>query len=272
MRIVSPLAPAILAVFILLLPVPAAAWSELDIGLDFQAFDAPIKSDRGDSKIVVLRIDPKFYEFRLLCAEGEDVLPMPVYEWAEKYGLVAVINASMYLKDGLTSTGYMRNARYVNNPTVNKRFGSFLLFDPNKPGLPSVQLIDRHFHDWEGLLKEYNSVVQNFRMLSADRRNLWSEERERASVAAVAQDGEGRILFLHAKSPYTVHDFNECVLSLPLDVRGMMYVEGGPEAAMYVTTPSFSEGWGGMYSIGFYKNQDNVFYSVPNVLGVVRKP
>ena len=37
---------------------------------------------------------------------------------------MAAINASMYLPDGVTSTGYMRQDDYINNKRLVRRFGA----------------------------------------------------------------------------------------------------------------------------------------------------
>ena len=262
----------LLFVSALLFPSGAEAysWQLLEPGLELRIFD--LQGEEGtarDSSVVAVRFSPEHYSLRLLCARGESVPPMPAYKWSQSFNLSVVINASMYLKDGFTSTGFMRNARYVNNSHVNPRFGSFLLFDPLKRNLPPVRLIDRKFHDWKSLITDYSSVVQNFRMLSASRENLWKPGGEATSIACVGMDTRGRVLFILSRKPHTVHDFNEILLSLPLNLTGAMYVEGGPEAQLYVSTPNFEKGWSGMYGLNMFNDKSPTFLAVPNVLAAV---
>lgn len=42
------------------------AWQKIDDGLLFAEVASPLKSDYGDSKITLLKIDPKYYDFRLI--------------------------------------------------------------------------------------------------------------------------------------------------------------------------------------------------------------
>lgn len=79
----------------------------------------------------------------------------------------------MYLPDGVTSTGYLRTGETVNNGRVVSKFGAFFVAGPDSPDLPGADLLDRSTDDWENLLPHYTMVVQNYRMISSDRRLLW---------------------------------------------------------------------------------------------------
>ena len=111
-------------------------------------------------------------------------------------------------------------------------------------------------------------------MVACNGANVWSRSDKRWSIACLAQDGLGKVLFLHARSPLSVHDFIDTVKALPLDVARAMYLEGGPEATLYVNA---SGGDGrveierfGSYETGFNENDDNaVAWPLPNVLGIV---
>ena len=81
-----------------------AAWRELEPGLLFGEFQL----HESEAQLTALRIDPQRFDF-VLCARSLDGgPPRTLSQWGEQYGLAAAINASMYLPDGLTSTGYMR--------------------------------------------------------------------------------------------------------------------------------------------------------------------
>lgn len=45
------------------------AWQKIDDGLLFAEVVVPVKSDYGDSKITILKIDPAYFEFRLISAK-----------------------------------------------------------------------------------------------------------------------------------------------------------------------------------------------------------
>ena len=140
--------------------------------------------------------------------------------------LAAAINASMYLPDGSTSTGYMRHGEHVNNPRIAGRFGAFLWPGQNGWGLPRAAIIDRDMPDWRKILEDYDLVVQNYRMINSKGAFSGRPAARLYSISAVAQDGKGRILFLHSRSPVEAYSFAQQLLHLPPDVRTVMYVEG----------------------------------------------
>lgn len=248
----------------------ADVWRELEPGLELAELVPEGQPVRY--AIAVLRMDPARWALRLYCAEDRGVDPMTVEQWADRHGLAAAINASMYLReDTLRSTGYMRSGSYVNNPVINARFGAFLAFGPRRQGLPPAQIVDRYAQDWETLIQGYGSVVQNYRMLSVEQENQWPEGQEAHSIAAVGMDRAGRVLFIHSREPYSVHDFTEVLLRLPVDVYNAMYVEGGPEAGLFVNAGGYTGRWMGSWDEGtFLADSNHRFWSVPNVIGVAR--
>ncbi len=90
------------------------------------------------------------------------------------------------------------------------------------------------------------------------------------SAAALAVDGEGRVLFIHARSPWDMHDFIVNLQKLPLGIVRAMYLEGGPEASLAVQTGGVSYVAVGSYETGFNENDANTRqWELPNVIGVM---
>jgi phosphodiester glycosidase len=248
-------------------------WRLLGPGLEVGEFRAPHPSDVGDSRIVVVRIDPRHHEFRLLNAKGLGRARAPtVKEWVESYGLVGAINASMYREDHLTSVAFMRNGDDVNNErwTMDK---AVFAAGPDDPSLPEVQIIDRSCQDLEGLKGHYRILAQNIRMLDCAGRNTWAPQDKRWSTASVGTDDAGRVLFIHCRSPFSTHDFIDILRALPLRLQRLMYVEGGPEASLFVRwAGKDAVSRVGSFETGFRLddlNQD--FWPLPNVIGFVAK-
>lgn len=148
-------------------------WKKLDKGLEMARFETPLKSPVCDYPITVLKIDPTLYEFRLISASEHGGSPKTAKAWAEQFDLAAAINASMYTQDHKTSTGLMRNYAHTNNNAVNPRFGAFMAFNPKDKTLPSVRIIDRYSENWKYLIKQYRTMIQNYRMTSPEGKNLW---------------------------------------------------------------------------------------------------
>jgi hypothetical protein len=106
-------------------------------------------------------------------------------------------------------------------------------------------------------------------MTSADRRILWSPGGPHYSISAVAQDGDGRILFLHCRQPVEAYAFAQQLLHLPLNVRTVMYVEGGGQAGLLVRSAHWQHELAGISPAGFLVTGD-LRALLPNVLGAVR--
>jgi len=163
----------------------AAAWTELEVGLHLGEFDASQKSKVGDSKVRILRIDPKHFELRLVSAEAaKDSKNKTAKQWAAANDLVAAINASMFQTDQKTSVALMLSGVFVNNSRLTKD-NSVLAFDAKTTDAPAVQIIDRVCQDFDTLRKQYDSLIQNIRMVSCHGKNVWAQQSHRWSIAAV---------------------------------------------------------------------------------------
>lgn len=238
-------------------------WLALSPGLEFGEF----RFNNADSKLTVLRIDPEKYDF-LLCAAAESgEKPATLKDWGARKGLAAAINASMYLPDNRTSTGYMRSGAYINNSRIMDRFGAFFVAGPRKTGIPRARIIDRDEPNWREKLADYDVVIQNYRMTNAQRRILWSPGGPLYSISAVAEDGGGHILFLHSQQPVEAYSFVQQLLHLPLDTRTVMYVEGGAQAGMLVNSGGMKRELAAPHAPSLLVT-GNLAAILPNVLGI----
>jgi hypothetical protein len=270
------LIPRALLLFLLLnaaaLPLAAGDWRVLAPGLELREFRIPDRLDDltgTQSSLAVVRIDPSGYEIALGSAL-QTGRPLSVQEWSRQAGFMAVINAGMFRSDDrLRSTGYMRDTQLVVSTFLHPSYGAFLLFNPRDPALPPLRWVDRKLDsDWEELLDKYSGVIQNFRLISRDRENLWEPTERRHSAAAIGLDQSGRLLFVHCRPRLSIHEFAQALLDLPLDLIGAMYVEGGADAAMYVQANGFVGRWVGEYQTDFFQGSNKNFWPAPNVLGV----
>jgi uncharacterized protein YigE (DUF2233 family) len=235
-------------------------WRELEPGLEMAVL-------ANATDVVAARIDPARFKLELLSVKEQGGEPRTIEDWAREFGLSAAINAGMFLEDQRTSAGYMKSSRVVNNPGFNPRYGAFFVFGPKAAGLPEVRFVDRYHHDWRKLIAQYHVVVQNFRMIGAAGENTWRPDGGAHSIACVGVDAGGWVLFIHSRAPRTVHDFVELLRAQSLDVQGLMYVEGGPPACLYVKAGDVDAvywGVGGLPGAGLMGRR------LPNVLGVRR--
>ncbi len=263
----------------LILCAPAAghgaiAWTALEDGLEM----AELSSQAGTgmpsyATIRILRIDPHHFTFRLFSARWEGGAPRTLREWAQSKGLAAAINACMFQKDGLTATGYMREGGQVNNGRIAARYGAFFTANPRTEGLPPAAVLNRSHDDWQALLPQYGTVVQNFRLTDRAGDPLWPQDGPAHAVSAVAQAMDGQILFMHCAEPVTIHAFASLLKLHPeLCLKDALYAEGGKEAALLVRS---KEGqtrvWGGMSPLRYLFTAGGQEVILPNILGIVRR-
>lgn len=249
--------------------VAAGSWRSLAPGLEVGRLPASEKSAVGDSVVTVVRVDPRRYVFRLLSAKLLGIADNPTtVEWVRRERVAGAINASMFQADHLTALGYMRDGSRMNNPRWNSDNAVFVS-QPRRPGLPEAAILDRVCDpDAAQRAADYSVVVQSIRMLDCQGNNAWAQQPRRWSTACVGTDGAGRVLLIHVRSPYTTHDLIDTLRALPLDLRRLMYVEGGPEASLAVEVDGHvrvSEV--GSFETGFHEADDNqLLWPVPNVL------
>ncbi|MFW6324052.1 MAG: phosphodiester glycosidase family protein [Desulfovibrionales bacterium] len=254
---------AFLGALSLCLPISSpSAWKKLAPG--FLTGEFLSTQGSSEAELTVVRISPDHYRLKLLSSSEIGTDPLPLAEWAEKYDLLAAVNAGMYQENHTTSTGYMKNFGHFNNPSINPLYGAFLAFNPKQENLPPVLIVDRqHSPDWREIISSYDSVVQNYRMISSKGKNLWPPSEKRFPVACIAIDEKGEILIIYSSSLLSVHELNEALLDLPFSIVSAMYVEGGTIAGLVFDKGTLS-------GEPEYRIMGNGrLTNLPNVLGIV---
>ena len=246
-------------------------WKKVDDGLYLGEFDPPQKPKVNDSKITIVKINPKFYSFKLLCASEQSKTRMTVKGWAQKYHLISAINAGMYQEDGIRNVGYMKNFSHMNNPKLSSNYKAVLAFNPTEPNLPAIRIIDLKCQDFETVKFKYQTLVQNIRMISCQQENVWTKQDKRWSMAVLGIDKSGNALFIFTESHYSGYDFANILLSLPISIYSAMYLEGGPEASLFFSANDIEFWRIGRHILPYENDPIPVARPIPNVIGIVRK-
>jgi hypothetical protein len=169
----------------------------------------------------------------------------------------------------LRSIGLLVTGKVENNPRDNPKLGAYFAFDAIDPAAdPPWTLVGRGCPDVEpaALRARYRTVVQNYRMLDCDGRPVdWKDDKQH-SAAAVGVDAAGRAVFVLSPIPHRVAEHSRLLAAPSLGLRALMYVEGGPEASLYVRAGGTTVSEMGRLEVGF-----STFWSIPNVIGVVPK-
>ena len=247
-------------------------WRKVDKGLFIGEVDSLIKSQIGDSKITIVKIDPKFYSFKLLCASEHGRVRMTARKWCEQFGLIAAINAGMYQKDGFTNVGFMKNFNHLNNPQLNSLYKAVLAFNPTTSDIPEIQIIDLKYQDFKSLRPKYQTLIQNIRMISCRQENVWAKQNQVWSMAVFGMDKNKNALFVFTATPHSGHDFANTLLSLPISIFNALYLEGGPEANLFFSSGGVEFEGIGIRETGFHEDAYRIVARpIPNVIGITKK-
>ncbi len=250
-------------------------WRQLSEGLDYAEINGPHVSKYSDSKVSLLKINPDFFTFSLVVATQYDSIQRTIKEWCEMKSLTGAINAGMYsLRDHISGTGYLQNFEHVNNPVFKEGFNALAVFNPKDKKVPPFQIVDMVNQDWKTIKKDYNSFFQSIRMIDNLRQGIYWKKKPvlSCSMSVLATDISGNVLFLFSRSPYSVNEIIKFMLNNPLDIQTAMYLEGGPEASLYVKTETSEIIKFGSYVSYSCPNNDNAeLRKMPNILGIKKK-
>jgi len=249
-----------------------SGWQRLAEGIDLKFLKSGKPSLVGDSRIAVLRIDPALWKLELIgVKQNGEPAGLSAREWCEKYNLAAAINAGMFEQDGKTHTGYSRFHEKIDSSRVND-YQSVAAFDPRDPKNPvpfRIFDLDAPGITLPGILKDYTSAVQNLRLIKRPNSNQWGKQNKKWSEAALGEDDAGRILFIFSRSPFSMHDLNQELLSAGIGLVAAQHLEGGPEAQLYLHFGKVESEMFGSYETLFREDdQNSAPWPIPNVLGI----
>ena len=264
---------------LLLLPGAARAsveWRSLAPGLELAEIVTRVPSHAGDSRITVVRADPERWELVLVgrdASGGES--SKTAREWARSHRLQVATNAGMFATDYRTHVGYLESQREVRSRHVND-YQSVAAFDPRDPATGQAPLPPFRIYDLdapgvtlESIRRDYASLVQNLRLIRKPGTNRWSQQPKRWSEAALGEDAAGRPLFIHCRSPFSMHDLNRELLAAGIDLVAAQHLEGGPEAQLYLEVGGTVIELVGSFETSFREDEGNtVAWPVPHVLGL----
>jgi len=247
-------------------------WHELQRGLYFSEPDAPEKSILNDSKIFILKADPRFCNFRMLSSSEHGKRNRTADVWSKEFGVNVVVNAGMFnIRNTRTNKGYLKNYSHTNNPKLNGYYNVMMAMNPKQKSDPAMKLYDLTCTKWESIRSNYHTFCQGMRMIDCNGGKMAWDKRPGQSCSMVtgATDITGNIYFIFTRSPYTHQKMIDFLIQLIPDIRTTVYLEGGPEASLYVQTNDTIISKIGSYVSKTYANDNNDhFWKIPNVIGI----
>jgi len=250
-------------------------WIELDSGFQYCEIAAPEPSILNDSKLTILKIDPTFFDFNLLTATEYGNKLRTVDNWSGEFGMEIVINAGMYgLKKNHPNKGYLKNFNHFNNPVINSYYNAMMVMHPVDNTGISFQLVDLTCVPFDSIKNRYYSFCQGMRMIDCDGNPMAFQKNpdQSCSMILLSTDSHGLIYIVFTRSPYTHQKMIKFLKSFPFNLRQTIYLEGGPEASLFIKTNKVTISKYGSYVSKTWANDKNDhFWELPNVIGVRRK-
>jgi len=247
-------------------------WHKLQSGLYYMEPDAPEKSILNDSKVFILKADPRFCKFRMLSASEHAKRNRTADEWAQEFKVSVVVNAGMFnMSNARTNKGYMKNYSHTNNGKMNGYYNVMMAMNPKQNSSAEMIIYDLTCTKWESIRNDYHTYSQGMRMIDCNGNKMAWDKRPGQSCSMVisATDITGNIYFIFARSPYTHQKMIDFIVQLIPDIRTTVYLEGGPEASLYIQTPDTTISKIGSYVSKTYENDNNDhFWKIPNVIGI----
>lgn len=246
-------------------------WRRIDEGLHIATYYPSLFRKRKEP-ITILRIDPKEYRFRTYSSDQYKHGTITVKEWVKQYNLIGAVNAGMYLPDYKTNVGFMQHYNYRNNPRNNKKYKSYAAFNPRVRGVRPFEIFDAEDISLDEIKKKYYTIIQNLRLIKKHGENRWERQRRRWSEAALGIDDKGNVLLIYSAEPYTMYDFNEILLKLPIGLQAAQHLEGGPDASLYLKHNGIEYKGHGEYDFGYVEPENpRTFWPIPNIIGFVKR-
>ena len=247
-------------------------WHELQKGLFFREIDAPEKSFVGDSRIFILKADPGKCKFLVLSASEHKKKNRSADEWAHEFGMKVVVNAGMFnMANKRTNKGYLKNYSHFNNSHLNGSYNVMMGMNPKRDSDTSMIICDMTCRDWESIQANYHTLCQGMRMIDFSGNPLAWDKRpgQACSMVIGATDTAGNIYFVFSRSPYAHQKMIGFMMALIPGIRTTVYLEGGPEASLYIQTGDTTITKIGSYVSKTYPNDNNDhFWKIPNVIGI----
>ena len=247
-------------------------WHPLQKGLAYLEADAPEKSILNDSKIFILKASPLLCTFQIMSASEHKRQNKPADLWAKDSGMNVVVNAGMFnMSNRRTNKGYLKNYSHLNNPRLNGKYNVMMAMNPVEVSDTAMIITDMTCRNWVSLRSAYHTLCQGMRMIDGGGNPMSWDKRPGQSCSMVigATDIAGNLYFIFTRSPYTHQQIIGFLFRLIPDIRTTVYLEGGPEASLYIQTKDTVISKIGSYVSKTYANDNNDhFWKIPNVIGI----
>lgn len=240
--------------------------AKLGPGLTAEQVALAVAPAAGPPCFDVVRADLAHHRLRVLTAAREG-RSQPAPAWRETFDLIAVINAGMFHSAGDPVALIIEDGVAISQD--NKQYLGYLAFDPRSANDAPALVTGRDCTGFslDDLRKRYRSIVQSPRLLGCAGEALPWQDKKQYSAAAIGLDRLGRVVLIHARAAITMTELSKALAAL--DLRGALFLEGGPEASLVVRGADGELSRVGSYETAFVENDTNQsFWWLPNVIAL----
>lgn len=222
----------------------------------------------GDRVATIVRFDLRRYRLTILTAS--DGPARTLRAWVRDFHLVGGINAGMFLPSGRPVGFVQLMGRSLSTRRAGNHRG-VLAFDPLSGDSP-IAVGGHDCGSLESLGQRYGSLLQGRELLVDCHGHAVDWRTRRYSSAALGTDDAGRAVLVHVRTPYRMQHLARMLAGLDLGLRGLVYMEGGPEASIVVHGEGRSVEAMGSWEDGFHEADDlHEQWDLPNVVGLVAR-
>ena len=240
-----------------------AQWVTLEEGLEVGQFDSGLRTADPKGDLLVLRVDTDSWILDAhIPKESEGFKGRTSKRWCELGPMVANINLGMYQEDKITHVGYLKIDGKVVNSFQND-YLSALAFGPIDPSEPYFRIFDLDEITLGEVAARYKTVAQNMRLIKRAGENRWQPANDRWQEAALGEDYKGRALLIICDRRWSMNEFNEILMALPLGLVVAQHLEGRVEASMWIDHPKVD--------VADLPGNRKGHFVVPNILGVTKR-
>lgn len=246
-------------------------WKELLPGLYYTEIHLPYNIHISDRKLTILKINPQYYESNIYASLAIDSIKRTISQWANNFNLNIAFNAGMYsLTDTYQSIGYLKSNDSIVQSVWKDNFYVLALFQPTCNSVLPFDMIDMANESHDSVLRCYSSAVQSIRMIDCfGKQVVWKPKRLiYSSMIVLGEDVEHNAIVAFTRTPLSANQMSHLLVNLPLNIRTTMYLEGGPEACLYVSTDdTLILKNGSWVSQTFPTDTNTQYWDLPQIIG-----
>lgn len=208
---------------------PDSGWESLHPGFERRVINITTAETGLRDSLYILRVDPAVYRFDVAYHPGQ---PQSLEQWQTETGALLVVNGG-YFTESYDATGVVVVGGQASGVSYQD-FGGMLTITA---GGPSLRWLPQQPYDpAEGLL----AGLQSFPMLVTPGGQLGypDEDGQRARRTVIAQDTDGRILFILAiNGTFSLHQMSRFLVESDLNIDRALNLDGGASTGLLLSDP-----------------------------------